>query len=461
MSAGVITLENRATTRSQDGAYKWWVVFMLWFVCFFNYADRQALSSVLPLLGREFQLDEVKLGLLGSAFAWVYAAAAPVAGLAADRFARKRLILAACVIWSFFTLMTARAGNFSWLFAARALTGLGETFYFPAAMALLSDYHDVRTRSRAMSWHQSAVYAGTILGSWLAAELAERAGWRLPFYLFGPAGILLAFILTRFLREPRRSEGEGVAAEVREASLEIGKAEPAGGRHFSGLRGLGLILKSPAALLLMAAFLCANFVAVIFLTWTPAFLVEKFNYSLGAAGLTGALYIHLASGVAVPCAGSLADRWERRRSGGRMLVQILGLLGGAGFVFWVGKASETLGLIAAMLCFGLCKGFYDSGIFASLYDVIEPGARGVAAGLMNTVGWGGGALGPLFVGLACKYGRGSTRTENMSNAIAICGGVYLVAAVLVLAALLISKNRSSFSVRGGSTSRSPEIRNEP
>src|SRR6516225_3429179 len=154
MRAGALTLESTATSTSREGIYKWWVVFMLWFVCFFNYADRQALSSVLPLLGKEFQLGEVELGLLGSAFAWVYAAGAPLAGLMADRFARKRLILAACVVWSFFTLATATAGNFSWLFAARALTGLGETFYFPAAMALLSDYHDARTRSRAMSWHQ-------------------------------------------------------------------------------------------------------------------------------------------------------------------------------------------------------------------------------------------------------------------------------------------------------------------
>ena len=210
-------------------------------------------------------------------------------------------------------------------------------------------------------------------------------------------------------------------------------------------RGIGLILRSPAALLLMGAFVCANFVAVIFLTWTPTFLVEKFHYSIGAAGLTGALYIHLASGVAVPLAGTLADRWEGWRRGGRMLVQMVGLLVGAAFVFWVGKASDTISLVVAMCGFGVCKGFYDSGIFASLYDVIDPRSRGAAAGLMNTVGWGGGALGPLFVGLACKYGHGATKTENMSDAIAFCGAIYLLAAALVLAAWLISKSRPAWS----------------
>ena len=47
---------------------------MLWFVCFFNYADRQAIFAVFPKLKEEFGFDTVQLGLIGSAFMWVYAA---------------------------------------------------------------------------------------------------------------------------------------------------------------------------------------------------------------------------------------------------------------------------------------------------------------------------------------------------------------------------------------------------
>ena len=118
-----------------------------------------------------------------------------------------------------------------------------------------------------------------------------------------------------------------------------------------------------------------------------------------------------------------------------MMIQALGLVVGAGFVFLVGKTKGTSTLLLAMTVFGVCKGFYDSGIFASLYDSIEPRARGTAAGLMNTVGWGGGALGPLFVGLAARHGNRATEVENMSEAIAWCGGIYLLAAVCVVAAI--------------------------
>jgi MFS family permease len=215
-----------------------------------------------------------------------------------------------------------------------------------------------------------------------------------------------------------------------------------GGAALSVGETLRLILRTPTALLLIGGFLCANFVAIIFLTWTPMFLVQKFHYKIGAAGLTGTVYIHLASALAVPFAGWLADRLVRRWATGRMAVQTLGLLAGAAFVFVVGNTGDTTTLILAMTCFGLCKGFYDSGIFASLYDVIEPRARGTAAGLMNTIGWGGGALGPLFVGFASKYGSKPTAVENMSSAISFGALFYLAAAACLIGAMVLFYRRN-------------------
>jgi hypothetical protein len=83
----------------------------------------------------------------------------------------------------------------------------------------------------------------------------------------------------------------------------------------------------------------------------------------------------------------------------------------------------------------VCKGFYDANIFAGLYDVIPPRARGTAAGIMNTVGWGGGALGPLAFGSFAKRGAG-TSVQNMSNAIAFCSLFYLAAASLLMIAIV-------------------------
>ena len=425
-------LTNRPAVLGQPAlfGYKWAVVFMLWFICFFNYADRQAIFSIFPKLKEEFGFDKVQLGLIASAFMWVYAFGAPFAGFIADRFPRKHLILGGCLFWSAITALTGWCGRLWHFVTVRALEGFGETFYFPATMSLLSDYHDTRTRSRALSFHQSSVYIGTIAGSWLGAWFAEKHGWRVGFYFFGLAGAVLALVLYQFLREPPRAE---VPRSIPDKSPLTGRVRA--------------ILGNPTALCLMIVFVGANFVATIFLTWTPTFLVEKFGFKLTSAGLSGAVFIHLASALSVPIAGLFADRLARSHAGGRMFIQAAGLAVGAIFILIVGITKSVSTLLVAMSCFGICKGFYDSNIFASLFDVVESRARGSAAGIMNTAGWGGGALGPLAVGWVSKHGRHSTEMENMSEAIAFGGIIYLLGAtLLVVAAFSCSKRRTNLGI---------------
>ena len=156
--------------------YKWVVVGLLWFVCFFNYADRQAIFSVFTPIQKEMGLTDVELGWIGSAFMYVYALAGPVAGIIGDRLSRKALIIGGLVFWSVVTVGTALATDFKHLVLVRALEGFGEAFYFPASMALISDYHDQRTKSRAMGIHQSSVYAGTIAGGAVSGWMGQHYG---------------------------------------------------------------------------------------------------------------------------------------------------------------------------------------------------------------------------------------------------------------------------------------------
>jgi len=134
----------------------------------------------------------------------------------------------------------------------------------------------------------------------------------------------------------------------------------------------------------------------------------------------------------VPLAGLAADRLARRLAGGRMLAQATGLLAGAGFIVLVGLTDRVGVLITAMVCFGLCKGFYDAGIFASLYDVVHPRSRASAAGVMNTVGWIGGALATSLAGWYADHGPQGSAVANMSRFIAGGGLIYLVGGIVLL-----------------------------
>src|SRR5215813_8074396 len=89
-----------------SGSFKWWVVFMLWMICFLNNGDRQAISAIFPKLSALYGFNKFQLGLIGSSFAWVYAFGSPIAGYVGDRLKRKNLILGGCFFWSAITMAT-------------------------------------------------------------------------------------------------------------------------------------------------------------------------------------------------------------------------------------------------------------------------------------------------------------------------------------------------------------------
>ena len=115
--------------------------------------------------------------------------------------------------------------------------------------------------------------------------------------------------------------------------------------------------------------------------------------SLAMSGLTATLFAQLASMAGSISGGWMADAWRSRSPRGRILVQAIGVFGGAPFVVLCGLTQSVTMLIVALTAWGFFKGLYDANIFASVFDVIRPEARGTAAGLMNTVGWlGGGGI---------------------------------------------------------------------
>jgi sugar phosphate permease len=316
---------------------------------------------------------------------------------------------------------------------------------------MISDYHGRATRSRAMGMHQTSVYVGTIGGGFFAGLIGERYGWRWSFVFFGGLGILLGLVLVKLLCEPQRGAAD---REDSEAGLHstfspqqaIRAAHPQGpGPGFSLNRpwsiqnraieraplgeSLSMILGTPSALLLMGAFMCANFVALVLLSWMPKFLYDKFHLSLAMAGLSATIFVQLASMAGSLVGGWFADLFRRRITSGRVLVQAAAVLCGAPFVFLCGRTTSVLWVMVWLTVWGLFKGLYDANIFASLFDVVTPQVRGTAAGLMNMVGWlGGGGLAPVLIGYIAQR-------AGLGFAISCSAVVYVTAGLLLLTVL--------------------------
>jgi MFS family permease len=391
--------------------YKWRVVGMLWAVSFFNYADRSAVFALFPLLQSEMHLSTVQLGLLGSSFAWTYGVLAPFAGNLVDRIQRKKAVIGGLYIWSIIVTSTSLARGFHQLVGFMSAEGVGESVYYPASMSMISDYHGPRTRSRAMGLHQTSVYMGTVAGGFFAGLIGEHFGWRWSFLVFGALGMILGLFLLRWLREPQRTSASGRS-------------------NLSLFQFFRILRRVPAALLLLAGFCCANFVAMVLLSWMPKFLYDRFGLSVALAGLSATLFVQFASMAGSPLGGWLADRRQATHRGGRIVVQSAALLCGAPFIVLCSRTTSVAVLAGALTGWGLFKGIYDANIFASLFDVIPAETRGTAAGVMNMVGWLGGGVAPVAIGLlAERLGLGA--------ALGCTAGVYVIgSAILFIASLL-------------------------
>ena len=372
--------------------YPWVIVSALWFVCFLNYADRQAIFSLFPLLKADLGLNIIQLGIVGSCFSWTYALFGPIAGWLGDRWPRRRLVFGGLFLWIVLSFATSKAQSYGALIALRSISGLSEAFYFPAAMSLIGSFHGPATRSRAMSLHQSAVYVGIISGGGIAGLVGQDFGWRSSFLLFGFIGLLVAVLVISVLRDP--------AQRLTESSRSA-----ASGHFVTALREL---LANRPAMRLVFVFMGANFVAMAFMTWLPTFLHAKFAVGVALAGFTGTLYVQVASVAGVIFGGYLADKLVVRYTGGRMITQALALMAGVPFLFLTGWVSSLRMLVLAMVGFGFCKGIYDSNIFAALYDLVPSERHAAAAGLMNSIGWLGAGFAPILLAFgSSRFGMGA------------------------------------------------------
>ena len=173
---------------SSTATRAWLAVALLWPVACLNYLDRLMITTMRDSIKADIAMSDAQFGLLTSVFLWVYALFSPASGFLADRFSRSRIILFSLMVWSAVTWLTAVAQTFDQLLVARALMGLSEACYIPAALAFITDYHRGGTRSLATGLHISGLYAGAALGG-LGGYIAEQYQWQRAFAIFGAIGV--------------------------------------------------------------------------------------------------------------------------------------------------------------------------------------------------------------------------------------------------------------------------------
>ena len=135
------------------------------------------------------------------------ALSAPISGMFVDRIGRKPVLLSALVVY----VVSGTAGI--WLeglieiLVSRAILGIAAGMILTAATTLIGDFYDGEARNRMAGLQVSMMVFAVAGGTTVAGMLAET-DWRLPFYLYALALVVLPLVLLG-IREPARSISSG------------------------------------------------------------------------------------------------------------------------------------------------------------------------------------------------------------------------------------------------------------
>ncbi len=390
--------------------YAWLVVALLFPVALLNYLDRQMLATMKASMVFDIPTiaNKADWGLVLGVFKWTYAILSPFAGYVADRLGKRYVITASLFVWSVVTWWTGHTHTFHELMIARAAMGVSEAFYIPAALALIADYHPGLTRSRAVGVHQTGIYLGQILGGFAgyAADSPDH-GWRWAFTTCGMIGIVYALPLLAFLRNP--------------PTALKGADQP---KHTGNV--IGGLLGNRNFILLVLYFTLPAIAGWVVRDWMPEILREKFHLGQGKAGVSAILYVQIASLIGALVGGTLADRWMRTTSRGRIFTSAIGMTMFLPALFGVGNASTLTMAIMGLIIFGLGWGFFDCNNMPILCQIIRPEWRATGYGIMNLVSISCGGFGDW------AFGALRDRHVPLNVIFGVFAGVALLSVLIVL-----------------------------
>ncbi len=349
--------------------YPWLLVAMLCVVGCLNYLDRMMITTMRSSIIAEIPMSEAQFGLLTSVFLWIYGFASPFAGYLADKFNRSKVIIGSLFIWSLVTWLTSQASNFNELLLARALMGISEACYIPAALALIVDYHPGNTKSTATGLHIGGVYIGQSLG-FIGGWIAETHSWHYAFHIFGVIGVIYAIILIFLLKDKQEtvaSAGENNAAK---STVNIWDA-------FKSL------FKNYAFNMVLFIWGLAGAVSWMVNGWLPTYYKEKFNLTQTEAGVYSTVYFFTAMLLGVILGGALADLWSKRNKNARILLPAIGFLIAVPGVIIASYTDLIWVTVIGFVLYAFTRPFIDANMMPILERIIDKRYLATGYGILN------------------------------------------------------------------------------
>ena len=339
-------------------------VFMLLFLLYmFDYIDRMVVTSMFTFIEADWGLTHLQSGMLVSAVYWSIVALTFPVSILVDRWSRKKTIGIMAVLWSLATLLCAFTGNFTQLFLARILIGVGEAGYAPGGTAIIAGLYPQEKRAKMIGLWNASIPLGTALGVALGGIIAATWGWKHAFGIVALPGFIVA-ILFFFIKDYK--------------TINLtSNADLQGKNQFKVKEVLTEFLKKPSLLYTYFGFAFVIFVTTAMITWLPRYFQETLAISDKAAGMKASMVMVLAI-IGAPLGGYLSDRWRKYRVRARLLFPSLTTSISAILLFVAFNFLTGLPQYICLLLFGVMVTAFISAAAAVTQDVVHPGLRAVS-----------------------------------------------------------------------------------
>jgi MFS family permease len=364
-----MTSPNRSTPFTSTQAR---ILAVLALINFVNFADRELLNPLVPLLRQHFSVSDAQLGSLQTVMLIVLALASIPFGFLADRFSQSKIIAFAVLFWSIASLASGLAPTFLLLLVARGFVGVGEAAYAPAAQSMITDSFSYEHRALAQSVFAAGMLLGGAAGFALGGILGGRFGWQHTVIIVAALGIipgLSAFHLPEPQRRPR-----------------------------SELTGIGQLLRVPAFLALIVAGTCITFSTVSLVSWGADYVKNYKDFTLREAAISISVISLISLVLGVLSGGYFADLLQKRYSYGRILVIATAFLLAAPFLLLAIQSDEKWIVLMGLFVSGYFMSWYHGPVTAVIHDLTPQRAHATAIGIYMFVTQLLGALGAILVG---------------------------------------------------------------
>jgi predicted MFS family arabinose efflux permease len=248
--AGISNLVKASKTRVPEiagGPARLQIIMVLAAVLGLDTAQLGTLSAVAELLKRAFHVGNTQIGLLLAIVSFVGAVATLPMGVLADRMRRQRVLIVVVLIWGAAMVLSGLATSYPFLLGTRAFLGAVTAAAWPCVASLTGDFFPARDRASIYGLILSGEMIGAGIGFFVSGEVGSFAGWRWSFFVMASPSLMLAWILWRFLPEPRRGGQSWLKAGERdpEAASQPAPHEPAAAG--GGVRGAMTLLAKKCA----------------------------------------------------------------------------------------------------------------------------------------------------------------------------------------------------------------------